>query len=186
MSIITFKKGCRTCQQTDGINDVIIDYNRDLEYYKNVTDFDESLNILEWLRNNQILCNYCKDSNFDISNIKVDDYPLFSYSRLEEDYEKSGKEFFTINVTKKETKINPDLGGNDDNSDNFLKLCKLETFKHINSFGPTHFKQHDNGVFFICFSGIYPDVQLEKFRFSGFRQDQLVTLTEIIFKNLYI
>tara|TARA_B100001167_G_C16754555_1_gene298051 strand:+ start:164 stop:736 length:573 start_codon:yes stop_codon:yes gene_type:complete len=184
-----FKKGCRNCNQSNGMQGVIADFENDLDYYKNLTDFEISKRISKTLKKNRQNCEFCGANNYDISNIKIDDHQIFNLQDLKDKHKEKGSYIFVYNIFKRnnEAQVNVDNGDTYPNTyedtTEFEKKCRSEIQNLIDSYSNNDCIHHPDGILYLCFTANENEFKLQKFRHSGFSKTALINLTDNIGKN---
>ena len=186
MGMLSFRKGCRTCNQSNGITSFIGDYENNIDYYKSQTDHQVSGEITKSLEKNNINCEFCGERNFDISNIRFDDIEIFKLSEIKNSAKKNNTFVYIYNMTKQNN-----LGGASiddvyqdyDQFQQFQLLCLEEIQSQINNYPQSNLKHHPDGIFYACFTGSGSNLRIEKLRYSGFSKEALLNISSNIGKN---
>lgn len=186
--MLSFRKGCRTCNRSNGITSVLADYQNDIEYYETLTDYQVSQEINESLHNNGIRCEFCDAQNFDISNIRFDDFEIFRLNDINNLAKKNNTFVHIYNMTKQNNmggaRID-DVYKNFDQFRDFQLLCRNEIQNHINNVPSSNLVHHPDGIFYVCFTGNSSNVRIEKFRHSGYSKEALLNISSKIGKNIF-
>ena len=187
MSLINFKKACRSCNRTDGLSNMIMDMENDVDYYQNLTDLSVAMQIVDYLEDNEIDCEFCGKNNFDVFSINVDDQNIFNLKELKREHSTKGNYFYVYDMTKinnmGEVK-HDDNGVRDyDAQQRFEIRCKVELQKLINTFPTQNLVHNENGVFYVCFTGNDTELKIQKLRYSGFTKEALLNLSNRIGKD---
>lgn len=189
MSMQYFRNVCRNCHITDGIQGVIADYENELEYYKNLTDYEISKRISLTLKNNRRNCENCGANNYDVSNIKIDEFPIFNLTDLKNKHREKGSYIFIYNVFKQdnEAQMNVDNGDTYPNTyeetSEFERKCRAEIQKIINNTPDENYIHHPDGVLYLCFTADENEFKLQKFRHTGFSKEAMINITNNIGKD---
>lgn len=181
---LIFQKACRQCNQGIDMDTLITDWHNDLEFYKNLTDFEISQSLEETMKNNRVDCEFCGANNWDIWSIKVNDYQPYDVIRLNDEYSKEGSYVLIFDLPKRNNQGHHTIYRNRPATANtflnvigFESKCKTEIKKIINSIPTTKCINHSDGTLYFCFSGNDTNCKLEIFRYIGFTKEDLLNIT---------
>ncbi|MBT8267252.1 MAG: hypothetical protein KJP20_11965 [Bacteroidia bacterium] len=185
-----FKFNCRGCNQTSGIDGSIQDWNNDLDYYKNRTEYEISINIEQTMKNNENDCEFCGANNWDITDVRIDDYKLFNIDTINKKYAKKDSFIFAFEIMfkngngnlKKHNNTSPDLVTGF-GKPLFEHRCKDEIIKIISSIPDSKcIHHHESSYLYFFFTGNKSEIKLEKFRHIGLKKEAMLSIIE---QNLY-
>ena len=188
MNMLNFKLNCRDCLRSNGMNNML-QVTESPDHYRKMTDFEVSELISNSLRNNGSDCEFCGSTNFDIINIKINEDKIFDLEKLKRENGHKGRFIFIYNIVKRnnEMNLNVDNGDNYPNTfaetQNFEKRCKNIVQDLVNRTSDSKFKNHRNGVLYMCFTGNHSEITIEKFRYIGFSKEDIIKITNNIAKN---
>lgn len=185
MPTLFFKFACRECNTTSGIDGSISDWENNLDYYKNLTDYEVSQQIEKTMKNNEINCEFCGANNWDIGDIRADNYKLFNINTINNIYAKKDSfvfefELTTINgsgshVTHNST--NPDLVRGFGKA-LFEHRCKTEIKEIINSIPTSKCTNHQDAYFYFFFTGNKTEIKLESLRHIGISKRNMIYMID--------
>lgn len=183
MGKLSFRKGCRNCNKTNGVTTVV---PSGFENSIKNNDYQLSKIISVALKNNNNNCEFCDANNFDVNNICIDDVHVFNLNEVKNLAKKNNSLMYVYNMTKNDNMGNASIDEfyNDyDQFHNFELLCRKKIQDYINDIPSSELLHHPDGIFYVCFSGNATDIKIEKLRFSGFSKQALLNISSNIGKN---
>ncbi|SFZ95222.1 hypothetical protein SAMN05428642_1174 [Flaviramulus basaltis] len=183
MTRLIFRRACKNCNQGIDIDNSITDWENDLEYYKKLTDYEISKSLEKTMKNNGADCEFCDANNWDIWDLKVDDYQMYDLIKLNNKYAKKGSHLLLFHFPKRENLGHHTIYRTDPNPNSFIEnigfesRCKTEIKKIIESIPSSQCLNHSDGELYFCFSGNETEIKLEIFRHIGFTKEDLINIT---------
>ncbi|MBN9298151.1 MAG: hypothetical protein J0I41_14145 [Filimonas sp.] len=176
---ISYYTGCRKCLKTEGIRSFYMVDGASLSDYKKQAEYQVMRQIENWRKEDGHLCPLCGSPNVELTDIQVDNYPLYNYENLVARNRITNEEMFMLNIDKREYGLDVNDGGKNYPDMDFINDCFLKLVETVSQISNDKFVPHKRGSFFICFTGNYNletgkfNVTIERFRFHG------VTKTDI-------
>lgn len=186
MPYLKFKFACRNCNRELSIDGSISDWENDLDYYKNLTDYEASQIIEKTMLNNENDCEFCGANNWDVRDIRVDDYKLFNVDTINKIYAKKDSFVYSFEIIFKNGNGRHQIG-NSTNPDLvtgfgkplFEHRCKDEITKIISSIPDSKCIYHREGAYlYFFFTGNKSDIKLESFRHIGLKKEAMLSIIE--------
>jgi hypothetical protein len=180
MNVISYNIGCRNCLTSDGIRHSYIIKGQDAEDLSHKTEFGVMLLIEKYRNEDNHLCERCGSSNVEVSDLEIDGTAVYDYDALGRRCDERGEEMLQFNISKQGSQINLRVGGSQYIDQDLTRLAILQIPKLL-SFRPAdNFNNHQNGHFFVCFTGgismknFKPFIRVERFRVAGITKDEIL------------
>lgn len=188
MRTIKFKKNCRHCVKSNGLDNFYSEVGEELDFNKSLTDYEMSYRISNFLKEKQINCEFCESNNFDINEIRVDDYEIFSYDRLTDfdfyyDYRDNDTEHLAIEINKFDRKLSRNIGASIKRSAELFQSFKIFFLNHALSLPDSDFQDNANGKIYVCLTRKQNKIQIEKFRHYGFSKAGVLQRSQTVFNQ---
>ena len=186
MITFSYLLGCRNCLNGSDHRHLYVLLNGNEREYQRLTEYDAMNKVENWRQEKNLTCDVCNSTNVEIMDIEVNDYPLYDFNRIARRCELSNKSeskdenMFMLNIDKRNLRLVHDTGGSPSFHKDFLQKCLSEMIDTVKNRPDTNFRVHQNGNFFMCFTGGFDFnqgkqiVKLEKFRNAGLSREEII------------
>jgi hypothetical protein len=175
MNFFSYKVGCRTCLQQDGIRQTLLLKHIE-EGYGDRTEF-EVVKDLESSNNNK--CQFCGSTNLEYLDIEINNTQLYDFDKLAARCQENREYLLMFNIDKIGNEINLRPGGSKKFDVSFLRQAIQVIIETIKGRPNSYFESQLKGNFFVCVSEDSnfknsTTVKIERFRTAGLTRNEIL------------
>ena len=177
MGNVTYNTCCCDCSKLNRTRSLIY-LKGSAERYLEMTEYEFSPILSQWMEELEAYCHFCGSNNIYGEEIEINDNPLYNFHSIVEKQKASRQRenFLILNIYIDDGILKREIGGKNDNEENFLFECLVKMTEAINNIPQKRFvNNRDLAQFFIALTGTSNSVEIQCLKMCVFDKNFLMS-----------
>lgn len=186
MSNVSYNTCCCDCTKINRAKGMIM-INGSIDKYLNMTEYEFSPILYDWMEELDSLCHFCGSKNIYGENIEINSTPLYKFESIVEKQKQSSRieNLLILNFTISNGEIKREVGGKNGNDSDFVLDCWSKVVGAISVIPQKRFVKNNNeGQFFIVLTGKNEDIEIQSLKMCGFEKGELLNAVGKFFATI--